>query len=242
MNKTFQKFYDEQVLELKKYLGESEFSKLSNEQIHKIIKDSFAAEFPGEDLDKYEVTSSYTNFLKTWESKRPRGSGKKSAKSTDEAASGDIQFYSKGSRVKVLQTHIAQDNDYRALLEKGSKKYRSAALETWADPTDGLFGSRTDDAIRAFLELETSLTKDAQAPITPEMEKAILETKPDSNGNFKGTQDLLGAFARNDANNLNKNNAIGESVSYKKDLLSPTKNRHKEVEKLVFERLVKGCK
>lgn len=177
----------------------------------------------------------------------------------------------KGSRGKIcqeVQTSLSkmQGSDgsfpYKEILRKGSKIFGSVMSKV--NPTDGVYGPRTAMAIRAFYKLE----KNENAPHNGE----IIDQKVynDITGNKSSTdvdkQEVATAVAQ-DKIPVSPSDPV-EPVIYAteaepfKPILktaekaaqkvyrygfgstseSIIKRRNDQIEKLVFERLVKGCK
>lgn len=141
----------------------------------------------------------------------------------------------KGQKIKNIQEKLASFTNseggtpYKDLLSRGSSQFGGTQTQ-WSNLTDGVYGPRTKAAILAFIKKEKSGSPAFNGDITQEVYDAIIK----HTGNVSAkSSDVAAADTKRE---------VAESISYQKDLLNPTKNRHKEVEKLIFERLVKGCK
>ena len=150
----------------------------------------------------------------------------------------------RSSRIAELQKKLSGANDFLdALLKKGTA---TSGLTEIGNAVDSKYGPRTELAIQAVL----SLIKSAGGPKEAATAFSRL-TQKDYNKVMKIGEQELGNLTTEQLNvtaELIKkqydipDSALAEYVSYKKDLLNSTKKRYKNLEKLVFERLVKSCK
>ena len=134
----------------------------------------------------------------------------------------------------------------KVVLTKGTD---SSPQDQIPNPVDSKYGPRTELAFQVALKLlkdtnTDGITKEKDPKslnkeITAEDYKAIMRTHPET---WKFSDKQVGVEARSVAANINKKETHVESISYNRDLLNSTKSRHKLLEKLVYERLVKECK
>lgn len=144
--------------------------------------------------------------------------------------------------IRSVQSILAKSNDFtREILKKGTRtaEYREV------DPVDGKYGPRTELAIRTAIMLVTGRKKEFS---TGEPDKIQLSKKDYDSILAEDFPTLLSNIKEKEKFDLailnikRQDPNIAMVESYKKDLFKTRKNRYKQLEKLVFERLVKGCK
>lgn len=252
---TFQEWIDR---ESDKYLKKN--PRASNQEVSDYIHDLFEDSFPGDSLDKHEPhdTTSYTDFYNQWQKDHPQtqtssqvtkdtGGYKEdqcpqTAEELKEKES--IAYKCVSPIIGELQKRLGYHPILKEVLQQGTVKRRYSNLQE--NYVDNKYGPRTELAIGATIRLLLQRDKENPGEQLTLKDYSDLYNYTEQNELSKAqiSMDQVEAAVQSFQRLASAGGklAVAESVSYRKDLLKPVKNRHKELEKLVFERLVKGCK
>lgn len=130
-----------------------------------------------------------------------------------------ISFKQKSAQVREIQQHLCDlSGEYEKMLRHGHATYGGTYTE-WSNPIDGLYGRRTNVALKAFFKVELGQDRANNIPVTQEDYETIMGIK----------QSKMSA-------------QVASKVAPKQVVENIMRKRNYKLEKLVFERMVKGCK